>query len=708
MKNRNRFKYAYILMLGFILTIMYSSVSYAATSADDFEHEWSGTTVTINSYKGGDSTIDIGEAFPEATAIIISSWAFYCNDTLMEVRFPKTLTSIGSWTFSECSNLQTVTFAPETEHLVLGELAFSNCNNLLKLELPEGVVSIPDFLCNMCSSLQSVTIPEGCMFIGEYAFGGCESLRSVRIPSSCTAIGNNAFEGCSMMSSLVFDVADDSGQTFTLGASSFADCSALTTIGLPVGCTNIPEYAFKGCSRLKMITIPDTCTFIGECAFSECSMLNQMNSSAKNELILPAFCESIGESAFSGCSSIKNVVIPEACETLGSNAFGLCDALDMVTFQNPDTTIGDNAFWQSDDSSDFVICCTGNGKVQEYATKNELNCTVLVEPEELSETNTIIDLEDMVYTGAQLKPKVTVTYNSITLAEGQDYEVTYGPNVEVGEGYVEIAGIGNYKGSIKKAFNILPVTNSGGDTEESGNTGTGGGSEESGDTGDDGNTEMGDNTEENDNNGGDTIINNNNTTNNDITNNTTTNNITNNNTVINNNNTVINNNTSDKTEKEPVKGKTYTVKGMKYKVTSSTAVTFMKPVSKNIKKCTIPSTVEIMGRVFKVTKINKKACYGYKKLTTVTIGDNVTTIGVQSFAQCTKLKTVTIGKGLKTIDKKAFYKDKKLRKMTIRSKKLNKVGKDAMKGVKLKTLILANGASKKLESKYKRLLKKAQ
>ncbi len=69
------------------------------------------------------------------------------------------------------------------------------------------------------------------------------------------------------------------------------------------------------------------------------------------------------------------------------------------------------------------------------------------------------------------------------------------------------------------------------------------------------------------------------------------------------------------------KGKTYKVKGMKYKITSLKAksgkVTFMGVVKKNVKKINIPNKVKIKGKSFKVTSIYKKAFKKCKRLKTI-------------------------------------------------------------------------------------------
>jgi hypothetical protein len=140
-----------------------------------------------------------------------------------------------------------------------------------------------------------------------------------------------------------------------------------------------------------------------------------------------------------------------------------------------------------------------------------------------------------------------------------------------------------------------------------------------------------------------------------------------------------------------VKGKTYTVKKMKYKVTKVAAngkgtVTLVgttyKKSSKSFKKITIGSTVTINGVKFKITAIGNNAFKGYKNLKTVTIGANVKSIGKNAFSGCKKLATVTI----------------KTTKLTAK-----KVGSNAFKGIKSNATIKI---TKKKYAAYKKFLAK--
>lgn len=129
------------------------------------------------------------------------------------------------------------------------------------------------------------------------------------------------------------------------------------------------------------------------------------------------------------------------------------------------------------------------------------------------------------------------------------------------------------------------------------------------------------------------------------------------------------------------------------------------PLSTKIKNASIPDTVTVGGMKYKITSIEKKAFLNCVKLSKVTIGANVKTIGSSSFAGDKNLTTVNIkSKALKKIGTKAFYGDSKLKKITLKTTKLSSIGKNAFKGTK------SNATYKLPKSKlkkYKSMIKKA-
>ena len=125
-------------------------------------------------------------------------------------------------------------------------------------------------------------------------------------------------------------------------------------------------------------------------------------------------------------------------------------------------------------------------------------------------------------------------------------------------------------------------------------------------------------------------------------------------------------------------------------------VEYKGPVNKKAKTVSIPATVKIYGVTYKVTKIADNAFKGNKKVTKITVGSNIKTIGKNAFYKCTKLKTVKIGKNVTTIGSNAFKGCISLTSVTL-SGKTTKIGTNAFNGCKkLKTIKIT---SKKLTSK---------
>lgn len=139
-------------------------------------------------------------------------------------------------------------------------------------------------------------------------------------------------------------------------------------------------------------------------------------------------------------------------------------------------------------------------------------------------------------------------------------------------------------------------------------------------------------------------------------------------------------NPKDETPKDtaPKVGSKVTVGKTSYKVMKNNTVEFtkMSAVSGTV---TIPATVKINGKTYKVTSVAAKAFKNNKKVRKVVIGKNITKIGAEAFRGCKNLKNITI-----------------------KSTKLKSVGKNAIKSIYKKAKI---SCPKKQKAAYKKLFK---
>ena len=259
----------------------------------------------------------------------VNDWVIGCNTSVTSVQLREWTRGIADNAFSRCSGLTSIVIPDSVTSI--GDRAFRNCSDLTSITIPDSVTSIGKDAFFGCSGLKSITIPDSVTSIGEYAFSRCSGLTSVTISDSVTSIGRDAFSRCSGLISVTIGTGVTS-----IGSSAFSGCSGLTSIMIPDSVTSIGEYAFSRCSGLTSVTIGNGVTSIGEDAFSGCSGLISVT--------IGTGVTSIGEYAFSGCCDLTSVTIPDSVTSVGDSAFWKCSGLTSITIPDSVTSIGKDAF----------------------------------------------------------------------------------------------------------------------------------------------------------------------------------------------------------------------------------------------------------------------------------------------------------------------------------------------------------------------------
>ena len=295
----------------------------------------------------------------------IGDRAFLGCSGLTSVTIPSSVTSIGDWAFERTpwynNQPDGLVYAGLVAYKYKGTMPNGTC-----ITLRDGTLGIAGSAFSGCDGLISVTIPNSVISIGQYAFSGCSSLASLTIPKSVTTIGGNAFDGCSGLTSItvasgntiynsrnnsnaIIETASNTlilgcmntvipNSVTTIGQSAFRGCSGLTSVNIPNSVTTIGQSAFRDCTGLTGIEIPNSVTTIGSSAFYGCSGLTSVT--------IPNSVTSIEHSTFYNCSSMASVTIGNSVTSIGSSAFYRCTGLTNITIPNSVTSIGDRAFYQ--------------------------------------------------------------------------------------------------------------------------------------------------------------------------------------------------------------------------------------------------------------------------------------------------------------------------------------------------------------------------
>ena len=421
------------LVLCFVLTLLPAAFADSTPTSgkcgDNLTWTLEGNKLTIS---GTGDMYDYDDSWDNS-----APWQREYGDMITEVVIKQGVTSIGSFAFRDCYNLESInvpadnnTYSSEngvlfnknkTELLIypaaktntsytvpssvvrIGEWAFSDCENLESISLPEGLTTIGAAAFVGCG-LKSITIPSSVVEIEDFSCGdNLESINvsagnktyssengvlfnknktellmyprakansSYTVPGSVVRIDDDTFWRCYNLKEIIVSEGVSS-----IGYRAFGVCDNLESITLPESLTKIDLSAFLGCDKLKSITIPSGVTEIvdenPDAGAMVGNSIENINVSAgnkvfssengvvfnkdKTELILypaakaddsytvPNGVVSIAESAFLR-SKLKSVTIPNGVKNIGNSAFSVCSSLEKITIPNSVTSMGEYAF----------------------------------------------------------------------------------------------------------------------------------------------------------------------------------------------------------------------------------------------------------------------------------------------------------------------------------------------------------------------------
>ena len=457
-------------------------------------------------------------------------------------------------------------------------------------------------------NIESVVI-SGAVDVPRDMFGKCTELKKVTLKNGVRSIGEDAFRDCSSLESVIFE----NTVLEKISDGEFWGCSALSSIALPDSVTEIERNAFFE-TGLRNIQLPEKLTLIGGGAFCNCKNLKQVQ--------LPPQLKELGEGAFFNCENLAQIQLPSQLNKLGGDAFRDCTSLDKIDIPAGLKQIESATFCNTGLTS--VTLHEGLTKIEDWAFHDCLKLKKIRIPKSVTDIGELAlgirynmgnGAEEVIpggftvegYTGSAAERYVKRMHQSENLYHVFFKDVKF---VSIGGQTAAVTNISKTKISALKtrAFTGKPLTQALTITY-----------------------------------GGKKLVNGRDYT------------------------LTWKNNKNIGTASVTIKGKgkyngsvtkkfritvqknaVYTVSRLKYKISSADTsgkgtVVFTGATDKAARKAlTIPTTVKIGGKSFRVTAIGTSAMSGAKKLTTVKIGANIMTVGAKAFYGCSKLSNVTI------------------------------------------------------------------
>lgn len=263
---------------------------------------------------GGDETYEVGTDEYVLFDNVIGAYML-SGLKLSEIILPNSTKSIEWYAFSNMSGNSPLSMTIPEGVTYLETYIFSNCRNLVSVQLPSNLQEIPICTFSDCSMLTSVTFGNNITSFGSSAFQGCKSLKQINFPETLKEIGKYCFAQSGLTQvSIPDNVQIDEG--------IFFNCTELISVKLPNGITTIPGAMFGNCYKLKSIDIPESV-----------------------EIIASPYEANPG--VFDGCESLTSINLPNKLTYLGAHAFNRCYALRHITLPSELRTIGDNCFYHS-------------------------------------------------------------------------------------------------------------------------------------------------------------------------------------------------------------------------------------------------------------------------------------------------------------------------------------------------------------------------
>jgi hypothetical protein len=378
-----------------------------------------------------------------------------------DVVIPNSVRIIGDDAFYKCTNLTSVTIPNSVTSIEWS--TFEGCTSLTNVTIPNSVTSIGYYAFEDCISLTSITIPDSVTYIGYSAFYNCTNLTSVTIPKSVTSIGWYAFgyytsynkyedfkiycysgtegETYAQKNGFEYEILSDHTHKYTAKVTKTATCTTTGTKTYTCSCDDSYTESIPATGHTVVTdkALSATCTTDGKTGGLHCSVCGTVITAQKT---IPA----------TGHTAVTDKAVAATCTTDGKTEGSHCSVCGkVITAQQ---TISKKAHSYEKTVVKPTVSTQGytlyKCKVCGTSYKNAYVAKLIA----ISNAKISIPKYSYTYTGKAITPTVTVKYNGTTLTNGNDYQVSYSSNKNIGTAKITVTGKGAYTGTATKTFKI--------------------------------------------------------------------------------------------------------------------------------------------------------------------------------------------------------------------------------------------------------------
>lgn len=288
------------------------SLPDSVTKIEDYAFFGNRDYTQIDYEEGSISTFKLSRNLTYLGTYVFDEWT-----NLRSIKLPRTLTLITGAFAKYCPNLESLEIEQGSSRYrisgnaivdTVSRKVIQGCNNSTLFGGENGIleIGVRAFEGSNITTTDENLLPDSLTKLGNYAFSHCNNITIIKIPNKVTTIPTQCFEECSNLETVYLHDSIN-----TLGTYLFWNCKKLNNVHIPTAVTAIPGGCFIGCSSLENVELPPNLKTIDMKAFE--------NTSVKH-VVLPNTVYHLSTDAYSNCKQLESFTFGTEIQRIGGSS----------------------------------------------------------------------------------------------------------------------------------------------------------------------------------------------------------------------------------------------------------------------------------------------------------------------------------------------------------------------------------------------------